>query len=77
MKNKKTAHSIYNLNYHIVFVTKYRHEVLKDKVECFAKKKIKEICYSYEWELLEMEIMPDHIHIFVSAKPEVSWWESS
>lgn len=72
MKNKKTAHSVYNLNYHIVFVTKYRHNVLKGKVEDFAKNRLKEICESYDWEMLEMEIMPDHIHIFVSSKPEVS-----
>ncbi|MFA5599328.1 MAG: IS200/IS605 family transposase [Phenylobacterium sp.] len=72
MKNKKTSHSVYNLNYHIIFVTKYRHEVLKNEVECFVKERLQELCSQYGWELLSLEVMPDHIHMFVSAEPKVA-----
>jgi len=72
MNNKKTQHSVYNLNYHIIFVTKYRHNVLKDNVETYVKSKLEELCILYGWELISMELMPDHIHIFVSAEPRVS-----
>lgn len=72
MKNKKTSHSVYNLNYHIIFVTKYRHEVLKDCVETYVKERLQELCSQYGWELLSLEVMPDHIHIFVSAEPKVA-----
>ena len=72
MKTKKTKHSVYNLNYHIVLVTKYRHKVLKGKIEEYVKKRIGEICEQYGWELLTHEVMPDHIHLFVSAPPKIA-----
>ena len=72
MKNKKTKHSVYNLNYHIIFLTKYRHNVMADKVEEFVKTKLEELCILYGWELISMELMPDHIHIFVTAEPKIA-----
>lgn len=70
MTVKRTKHSVYNLNYHIVLVTKYRHEVLKNAVETFVLERTREICIRYGWEILELECMPDHIHLFVSAPPK-------
>ena len=72
VKNKKTKHSVYNLNYHIVFVTKYRHNVLTGKVEEFVKAKLEELCTLYGWELISMELMPDHMHIFISTEPKIA-----
>jgi len=72
VKNKKTKHSVYNLNYHIIFVTKYRHNVIAGKVEEFVKAKLEELCILYGWELISMELMPDHIHIFVTAEPKIA-----
>lgn len=72
MKNKKTKHSVYNLNYHIIFVTKYRHNVLIGEIEEYAKSKLEELCILYGWELISIELMPDHIHMFVSAEPKVA-----
>ena len=66
---KRTAHSVYNLNYHIVLVVRYRHEVLVDGVEEFLKQQIPDICTRYGWEQLALEVMPDHVHLFVSAPP--------
>jgi len=70
--HKTTAHSVYNLNYHIVLVTKYRHDVFVGEVEEFVKKRMGEICVQYGWEQLALETMPDHVHIFVSAPPKVA-----
>ncbi len=72
MTTKRTSHSVYNLNYHIVFVTKYRHKVLVGEVETFVKERLREICTRYGWEVLELEVMPEHIHLFVSAPPKVA-----
>ena len=72
MKNKKTKHSVYNLNYHIIFITKYRHNVLIGKIEEYAKSKLEELCMFYGWDLISIELMPDHIHMFVSAEPKVA-----
>ena len=72
MKNKTTAHSVCNLNYHIVLVTKYRHKVFTGDIETFAKQRITCICQQYGWEVLAMEVMPDHIHLCVSAPPKIA-----
>ncbi len=66
---KATAHSVYNLNYHIVFVTKYRNQVLTGAVEKHIKEQMPILCERYGWEQLALECMPDHVHLFVSAPP--------
>jgi putative transposase len=65
----RTSFAVYNINYHIVWCPKYRRGILKDKVEEFLKNCLQTICETKKWELLEMEVMPDHIHIFISAPP--------
>lgn len=71
-KNKTTSHSKYNINYHIIFCPKYRHNVFKDELEYELSKCFKVICYSYGYKLIEQEIMPDHVHLFISAPPTVA-----
>ena len=64
-----SQHSVYNMSYHIVFCTKYRRRVLQDGVDNRLKElftmKAKEIGIQIE----RMEIMPDHVHLFVRSKP--------
>ena len=72
METKTTKHSVYNINYHIVFCPKYRHRVLQGVVEAYLKRLFYNICDHYEYDLLEIEIMPDHVHLFISAKPMVA-----
>lgn len=75
MKNTKhriTSHSKYSINYHIVFCSKYRYNIFKDELEYELLKCFKEICQCYGYELIEQEIMPDHVHLFISAPPTVA-----
>ncbi|ABO49413.1 transposase IS200-family protein [Desulforamulus reducens MI-1] len=72
MKTNATSHSRYNINYHLVWCPKYRHQVLTDQIETYLKKLIYNICDHYKYEVLTMEVMPDYIHLFVSVKPYVS-----
>lgn len=68
----KTNHCVYNINYHIVFCPKYRHKVIKGKVETMVKSTILEICCTYGYKLIQLETMPDHLHVFLSAPPAVA-----
>ncbi|HUW66324.1 MAG TPA: IS200/IS605 family transposase [Spirochaetia bacterium] len=68
----KASHCVYNINYHIVFCPKYRHNVIKGKVEEVIRQTVKEICVDYRYTLLQMETMPDHVHILLSAPPVVA-----
>lgn len=72
MNTKSTKHSRYNINYHLVWCPKYRHQVLRGEIATYMETLIHEICQHYDYEILSMEIMPDHIHLFVSVKPYIS-----
>lgn len=69
---RKTSSAVYNINYHIVFCPKYRKHILQGKIKDFVKDCFEIIALSSDYTIIEMEIMPDHIHIFISAKPTVS-----
>jgi putative transposase len=80
MEYRTTAHSVYNLNYHIVLVTKsgttplspYRNKVLSGAVEDYLKEQVYDICDRYGWDVLALEVMPDHVHLFVSSPPKIA-----
>lgn len=61
--------SVYNIGFHIIWCPKYRRKVLTDGVDDLVKECIKEKCDERGWELCEMEVMSDHIHVFVKCKP--------
>ncbi len=69
---KATHHAVYDLKYHLVWVPKYRKSVLLGAIEERLKNLFYEIAEEHEWEILEMELMPDHVHVFVSAGPKWS-----
>lgn len=71
MEYRATKHCKYNINYHLVWCPKYRHSVLKDNIDIFLKGSIQDICTSYNYDLLNIEIMPDHVHLFISAAPYI------
>lgn len=65
--------SVYNLNYHIIWGTKYRNKVLKGHVEGVFKQLVSEIADEYGFEIAHLEIgKDDHVHLLVSAPPKLS-----
>jgi putative transposase len=65
----KTSSAVYNINYHIVWCPKYRKEILTGKVKEFLEDQIQTIAETRGWEILELQVMPDHIHLFITAPP--------
>lgn len=57
---------------HFVWSVKYRRQVLRAPIDQTVKEILAEICQEKGYRLLEMEVMPDHFHIFVSAPPKIS-----
>jgi len=72
MDIKSTKHSSYNIWYHLVFCPKYRKKTLVGAVEVELKKILAEICVSQDWEIGALEVMPDHVHLFLSSPPTVA-----
>ena len=66
---KSTRHAKYELSYHIVFIPKYREPRLTGATKERLKTIFAEICDDKDLELVEVEIMPDHVHLFVGSPP--------
>jgi len=65
----RTSSATYNINYHIVWCSKYRRSILKENIGKFLKLCLYTIADTKDWTIHALEIMPDHIHIFISAPP--------
>lgn len=71
IKYKSTRNCVYSTKYHIIFCPKYRRSVLIDGVDTRLKELILEISKELESEVIQLEIMPDHVHILVEIPPPV------
>ena len=65
-----SPHSAYVINYHLVWIPRYRKKVLVGPVEARLKELLAEVATQYGFEILAVEVMPDHVHLFVSAPPK-------
>ena len=74
MKNeiKKTAHSSYRCEYHIVFAPKYRRKVIYKELKRDIGEILRKLCNEMKVEIIEAEACPDHIHMLVSIPPYIS-----
>jgi putative transposase len=61
---------VFLMNYHIIWCPKRRRKVLVDRVKTRLEELIRETASLLECEILALEILPDHIHLFVSATPQ-------
>ena len=64
--------SVYNLGYHIIWCPKYRRKVLINEIENKLKEIIISKCNELDCYVHELNIMPDHVHLFVKTKPTIS-----
>lgn len=69
---KTNASSVYNLGYHIIWCPKYRKKILVGDVESRLRILLYEKSDMCGWNIEQMEIMPDHVHIFIKATPSDS-----
>jgi putative transposase len=69
----KTRHASFLLNYHFIWIPKYRKSFLNDdNIKTIILDSLKELSEKHDFQILETEIMPDHIHLFISAIPKYS-----
>jgi len=69
---RTTSHSVYDLKYHLVWITKYRKKVLYGQVAERLRDLLREICKTKDVEIIKGSIAKDHVHLFVSAPPYLS-----
>ncbi len=69
---RTTSHSVYDIKYHIVWITKYRKPVLTGELARRARELIRHNCKSLDVEIIKGHVSKDHIHLFVSVHPHLT-----
>lgn len=67
MEDRHSSSASYNINYHFVWCPKYRKPILVGDVAVFLTKLIREIAEWHKWIVLELKVLPDHVHLFLQC----------
>ena len=67
-----TKSAVYDLKYHLVWVPKYRKHIFDGELREYVKEIFQQIAEEYEFSIDTMEIMEDHVHVFIEAPPRYS-----
>ncbi len=69
---RRTKHAVYDLKYHVVWIPKYRKDILDKEISDYLKATFNKIAEEYGFRIDTMEVMEDHVHIFVEVPPRYS-----
>lgn len=69
MRLRSTRHAKYWCAYHFVWIPKYRRDILVGDVAEYAKVVLREIAEELGCEILALDVMPDHVHVFILCPP--------
>ena len=72
MQYQKTKHSVFYHRYHIVWITKYRFNVLKGAIRERVREIIRQVCAENGVDIISGVLSGDHVHMFVSIPPKLS-----
>ena len=61
---------VYSLQYHIVWCTKYRKQILRNGVDTELKEMLQQLAAEYQFRIMAMEVMPDHVHLLLDCRPQ-------
>jgi putative transposase len=68
---KSSANTVFSAKNHIVFTPKYRLKILVGGVDVRFKQIVEGLAERLRFEILEMEVMPDHVHLLLEVAPQV------
>ena len=69
---RRSSHTVYDIKYHLVWITKYRKPVLRGEVGERVRELIREICKTNDVEIISGHVSMEHVHLFVSVPPHIS-----
>jgi putative transposase len=72
MEYRQGSHTKYKIEYHFVWVTKYRYHVLVGDLALRVRELVRQTCERHEIQILRGVVSKDHVHILVSAPPSIS-----
>ena len=73
MTNYRTGgHTVYDIKFHLVWITKYRYKILKGNIGQRLIALLKQGCEAKDIEIVKGHVAPDHVHMLVSVPPNLS-----
>ena len=72
MEYRYGSHTVYQIEYHFVWVTKYRYKILKGEVADRIRELVRQTCEAYEIRIVQGVVSKDPVHILVSCPPEMA-----
>ena len=69
---RRTKHAVYDLKYHMVWIPKYRKNILSEEIAEYLKEVFTRVAEEYGFQIDIMEVVEDHVHIFLEAPPRYS-----
>ena len=70
--DRKGAHCVFHIRNHIVIIPKYRKPILKASIRAYMYSLIRKFCKEFDLKIVELALVPDHVHLFVDAIPKYS-----
>ena len=72
MEYRTGPHTKYKIEYHFVWITKYRYQILNGDVALRLRELVRQTCAIFDIEILRGVVSKDHVHVLVSAPPTIS-----
>ncbi len=69
---QRGSHTLHDIKYHLVWITKSRYHVLRGEVAERAREVIREICMAREVQIIRGSLAPDHVHMLVASPPKLA-----
>jgi len=72
MDYRHGEHAKYKIQYHFVWITKYRYQLLTGDIALRVRELVRQTCEAFEIQILRGVVSKDHIHLLVSAPPTMA-----
>ena len=69
---RRTKHAVFDIKYHLVWIPKYRRKILVGEVAEYTKAMLQRIADDYGFWVDTLEVMEDHMHVFLEVPPKYS-----
>ena len=69
---RHSAHAVFDLEYQLIWCTKYRYKILRGRIAERARDLIRQVCQAREVVSIRGAVSPDHIHMLLSAPPQLA-----
>jgi putative transposase len=72
MSYRKGSHSVYDIKYHIVWITKFRKPILRGEVAKHLRELVRQTCATLDISIVSGHVAVDHVHLLVSVPPQLA-----